>query len=72
MGQYSLSTCGNAACAAAISSIDDATLSLMKTGFTVSPRPQRVLVVARTRSKRVCMRARSGERQGVQRGCQWR
>ena len=28
------STCGNAACAAAISSIDDTTLSLMKTGFT--------------------------------------
>jgi hypothetical protein len=33
------STCGNAACAAAISSIDDATLSLMKAGFTVSPCP---------------------------------
>jgi hypothetical protein len=38
----------------------------METGFTVSPRPRRVLVVARTRSKRVCMRARSGVRQGVQ------
>ncbi len=32
----SRSTCCNAACAAAISSIDDATLSQMKTGFTVS------------------------------------
>jgi hypothetical protein len=52
--------CGNAACTAAISSIDDAVLFLMKTGFTVSPRPRRVLVVARTRSKRVYMRARSG------------
>ena len=31
--------CGKAACAAAISSIDDAALSLMKTGFAVSPRP---------------------------------
>jgi hypothetical protein len=52
--------CGNATCAAAISSIDDATLSLMKTGFTVSPRPRRVPAVARTRSKRVYMRALSG------------
>ena len=52
--------CGNAACTAAISSIDDAVLFLMKTGLTVSPRPRRVLVVARTRSKRVYMRARSG------------
>jgi hypothetical protein len=61
------STCGNA-CAAAISSIDDETLSLMKTGFTVSHRPRRVPEVARTRSKRVCMRVRSGVRQGVQKG----
>ena len=55
-------------CAAAISSIDDETLSLMKTGFTVSHRPRRVPEVARTRSKRVCMRVRSGVRQGVQKG----
>ncbi len=34
------STCGNAACAAAISSIDDAALDKMKTGFTVSPGPR--------------------------------
>ena len=40
----------------------------MKTGFTVSPRPRRVPEVARTRSKRVCMRVRSGVRQGVQKG----
>ena len=65
-GQYSPSTCGNAACAAAISSFDDATLSLMKTGFTVSPRPRRVPAVVCSRSKRVCMRARSGVRRGVQ------
>jgi hypothetical protein len=45
MGQYSSSTCGNAACAAAISSIDDAALPLMKTGFTVSPRPRRMPAV---------------------------
>jgi hypothetical protein len=32
----------------------------MKTGFTVLPRPRRVLVVDCTRSKRVYMRARSG------------
>ncbi len=38
------------ACAAVISSIDDATLSQMKTGLTVSPRPRRVLAVACTRS----------------------
>jgi hypothetical protein len=63
-----LSTCGNAACAAAISSIDDAALSLMKTGFTVSPRPRRVKAVVCWRSQRVCMRARSGVRQGVQTG----
>ena len=63
------STCGNAACAAAISSLDTATLSLMKTGFTVSPRPQRVLAGACTRSKRVCMTERSGVQQGVQKGC---
>jgi hypothetical protein len=62
------SACSNAACAAAISSIDDKTLSLMETGFTVSPGPRRVLAVARTRSKRVYMRARSGLRQGVQEG----
>ena len=64
------STCGNAACAAAISSLDTATLSLMKTGFTVSPRPQRVLAGACTRSKRVCrsLRERSGVLQGVQKG----
>jgi hypothetical protein len=71
MGQHSPSTCGNAGCAAAISSIDDAALSLIKTGFTVSPCPRRVLVVARTRSKRaqrVYVRARSGVRQGVQKG----
>ena len=68
MGPFSLSTCDNAACAAAISSIDDKTLSLMETGFTVSPGPRRVLAVARTRSKRVYMRARSGLRQGVQEG----
>jgi hypothetical protein len=60
--------CGNAACAAAISSINDAALSLMKTGFTVSPRPWRVKAVVCWRSKRVCMRARSGVRQGVQKG----
>ena len=68
--RYSQATCGNAVCAAAISSFDTATLSLMKTGFKVSPRLQRVLAVAvaRTRSKRVCMRARSGVRQGVQKG----
>ena len=65
---HSPSTCGNAVCAAAISSIDDETLSLMKTGFTVSHRPRRVPEVARTRSKRVCMRVRSGVRQGVQKG----
>ena len=40
----------------------------MKTGFTVSHRPRRVPEVARTRSKRVCMRVRSGVRQGVQKG----
>jgi hypothetical protein len=40
----------------------------MKTGFTVSPRPRRVPAVVCWRSKRVCMRARSGERQGVQKG----
>ena len=37
--------CGNPECAAAISSIDDAALSLMKTGFTVSPRPRRMPAV---------------------------
>jgi hypothetical protein len=42
----SRSTCCNAACAAAISSIDDATLSMMKIGFAVSPRPRRMLAVA--------------------------
>ena len=67
-GPDGASTCGNAECAAAISSIDDETLSLMKTGFTVSHRPRRVPEVARTRSKRVCMRVRSGVRQGVQKG----
>jgi hypothetical protein len=40
----------------------------MKTGFTVSPRPRPVPAVAHTRSKGVCMRARSGVRQGVQKG----
>ena len=45
------------ACAAAINFIDDMTLSLMKAGFTVSPRPRRVLAVACTRSKCVCTRA---------------
>jgi hypothetical protein len=44
-------------CAAAISSIDDATVSLMKAGFMVSPRPPR--------SKRVCTTVL----QGVQKGC---
>jgi len=67
--RYSQATCGNAVCAAAISSFDTATLSLMKTGFTVSPRPQRVLAGACTRSKRVCMTERSGVQQGVQKGC---
>ena len=68
--RYSQATCGNAVCAAAISSFDTATLSLMKTGFTVSPRPQRVLAGACTRSKRVCrsLRERSGVLQGVQKG----
>jgi len=71
--RYSQATCGNAVCAAAISSFDTATLSLMKTGFKVSPRLQRVLAVAvaRTRSKRVCMTERSGVLQGVQRGGGW-
>ena len=64
--------CGNAACAAAISSIDDAALSSMKTGFTVSPRPRPVPAVVCCRSQRVCMNARSGVRQGVQRGFRWR
>ena len=58
--------CGNAACAAAIRSIDDAALSSMKTGFTVSPRLRRVKAVVCWRSKRVYMRALSGVRQGVQ------
>ena len=35
-----LPSCGSA-CATVISSIDDATLSLMRTGFTVTPRPRR-------------------------------
>ena len=65
---YSPSTCDNSACAEAISSIDDAVLFSMKTGFTVLPRPRRVLVVACTRSKRVYMRARSGVRQGRAKG----
>ena len=60
--------CNYSACAEAISSIDDAVLILMKTGFTVLPRPRRVLVVACTRSKRVYMRARSGVRQGRAKG----
>ena len=63
MGQNSSSTCGNAACAAAISSIDDATLSLMKTGFTVSPGPRRVLVLARIQARvhgRAAGRAKGG------------
>jgi hypothetical protein len=55
------STCGSATCAAAISSIDYATLSKMKNGLEVSPH-------TRSRPKRLCMRARSGVRQGVQKG----
>jgi hypothetical protein len=52
MDMYSPSLCGNDECAKTISAIDDATLSLFKTGMKVSPRPRRVLAVARTRSKR--------------------
>jgi hypothetical protein len=62
-GAQSPATCGNAACAAAISSIDDATLSLMKTGFTVSPGPRRVLVLARIQARvhgRAAGRAKEG------------
>ena len=33
--KYSKVTCGTSACAEVISSIDDLTLSLLKTGFTV-------------------------------------
>ena len=64
---YSPSSCGNSACAAAISSIDDAALSLMKTGFTVSPRLAGVCVYALL-DKCVCMRTRLGVRQGVPKG----
>ncbi len=38
--KYSRATCGSAACAAVISTIDDTTLSSLKTGFIVSPRPR--------------------------------
>ena len=47
----SAATCGNDACAAAISSIDDSTLTLMKTGFQV----MRVLAVVLR--ERVCSTA---------------
>ena len=52
MDMYSPSLCGNDECAKTISSFDDATLIQLKIGFKVSPRPRRVLAVARTRSKR--------------------
>ena len=50
-GTRSAATCGNDACAAAISSIDDSTLTLMKTGFQV----MRVLAVVLR--ERVCSTA---------------
>jgi hypothetical protein len=46
-------TCGNQECSSAISSINDAALSLMKTGFTVSPRRLRALAAPCTSSKLV-------------------
>ena len=59
--------CDKAACAAAISSIDDAALSLMKTGFTVSPgRAAHAGGCCAYALQAVCMRACSGVPQGVQ------
>jgi hypothetical protein len=46
-------SCGNQECESAISSINDAALSLMKTGFTVSPRRLHALAAPCTCSKLV-------------------
>ena len=55
-GAQSPSTCGNAACAAAISSIDDVALDKMKTGFTVSPGPRGACWWSRVRAPCACAR----------------